>query len=147
MNAFGPMKVTERLTAWHTGALSALDPHSAFTARRVQRIPLTVAVVSHSHVEPFLHLVDVTSDRALVAWGGFFFERGGKVREEPPSDFAAAGAVAWATQAHCLLVEITGDRLAITPVAAVGSDGELEVMTALSPRAQVVPPPFVVTAR
>jgi tartrate-resistant acid phosphatase type 5 len=27
------------------------------------------------HVEPFLHLVDVTEDRALVAWGAFWFER------------------------------------------------------------------------
>jgi tartrate-resistant acid phosphatase type 5 len=72
---------------------------------------------------------------------------GGKVREDPPSDFTAAGAVAWAAQSHCLLVEIVGDRLAITPVAAVGLDGELEVMTALSPDSQVVAPPFMVTAR
>jgi tartrate-resistant acid phosphatase type 5 len=27
------------------------------------------------HVEPFVHLVDVTHDRALVAWGAFWFER------------------------------------------------------------------------
>src|SRR5919206_292533 len=27
------------------------------------------------HVEPFLHLVDVTSDAALVAWGAFHFVR------------------------------------------------------------------------
>lgn len=71
---------------------------------------------------------------------------GGKVREEPPSDFSAAGAEAWAAQSHCLLVEITDDRLAITPVAAVGPDGELEVMSALSPDNHVVVPPFVVTA-
>lgn len=30
--------------------------------------------MSHSHFEPFLHRVDVAYDRALVAWGGFFFE-------------------------------------------------------------------------
>jgi predicted phosphodiesterase len=29
------------------------------------------------HVEPFLHLVDVTHERALIAWGGFWFERDG----------------------------------------------------------------------
>ncbi|MET0726663.1 MAG: metallophosphoesterase family protein, partial [Acidimicrobiales bacterium] len=28
----------------------------------------------HRHFEPFLHLVDVTSDAALIAWGGFFLE-------------------------------------------------------------------------
>lgn len=27
------------------------------------------------HVEPFLHLVDVTGDRALIAWGAFWFVR------------------------------------------------------------------------
>jgi hypothetical protein len=28
------------------------------------------------HREPFLHLVDVAHDRALIAWGAFFFTRG-----------------------------------------------------------------------
>ena len=28
------------------------------------------------HFEPFVHLVDVTSDAALVAWGGFYLQRG-----------------------------------------------------------------------
>ena len=27
------------------------------------------------HEEPFVHLVDVAHDRALVAWGAFVFER------------------------------------------------------------------------
>ena len=27
------------------------------------------------HFEPFVHLVDVTADRALIAWGGFWFRR------------------------------------------------------------------------
>jgi len=71
---------------------------------------------------------------------------GGKIREEPPSDFAAAGTVACGVQSHCLLAEIAGDRLALTPVAAVGRRGELEVMTALSPDGKIVLPPFVVTA-
>ena len=30
-----------------------------------------------THVEPFVHLVDVTPDRALVAWGAFWFQRPG----------------------------------------------------------------------
>ncbi|MGY1721292.1 metallophosphoesterase [Blastococcus sp. SYSU DS0552] len=29
-----------------------------------------------THFEPFVHLVDVTPDRALIAWGGFWFRRG-----------------------------------------------------------------------
>jgi tartrate-resistant acid phosphatase type 5 len=28
-----------------------------------------------THFEPFVHLVDVTDDRALIAWGGFWFRR------------------------------------------------------------------------
>ncbi|MDF2748561.1 MAG: metallophosphoesterase, partial [Propionibacteriaceae bacterium] len=27
------------------------------------------------HREPFIHLVDLASDRALIAWGAFYFER------------------------------------------------------------------------
>ncbi len=27
------------------------------------------------HFEPFVHLVDVAGDRALIAWGGFWFRR------------------------------------------------------------------------
>jgi len=37
----------------------------------------TVCVVTESllHMEPFVHLVDVSHDRALVAWGAFWFRR------------------------------------------------------------------------
>ena len=28
------------------------------------------------HAEPFVHLVDLSSDRVLIAWGAFFFTRG-----------------------------------------------------------------------
>lgn len=28
------------------------------------------------HFEPFLHLVDVGAEEALIAWGGFYFRRG-----------------------------------------------------------------------
>jgi tartrate-resistant acid phosphatase type 5 len=31
--------------------------------------------ISEVHREPFLHLVDVAHDRALIAWGAFFFTR------------------------------------------------------------------------
>jgi tartrate-resistant acid phosphatase type 5 len=72
---------------------------------------------------------------------------GGKVREQAPSWFAAAGTQAWAAQSHCLLAEVTADRLSVTPVAAVGAGGELEVMTALNPQGEVVAPPFVIASR
>src|SRR5215204_3389236 len=28
------------------------------------------------HFEPFLHLVDLGAEEALIAWGGFYFRRG-----------------------------------------------------------------------
>ncbi len=31
--------------------------------------------MAETHFEPFLHLADVGPDRALVAWGGFWFHR------------------------------------------------------------------------
>ena len=40
------------------------------------------------HREPFLHLVDVTHDRALIAWGAFFFSRDGSSRWEILDDEA-----------------------------------------------------------
>ncbi len=33
-----------------------------------------VVTEPRTHVEPFVHLVDVTHDRALIAWGAFWFE-------------------------------------------------------------------------
>jgi tartrate-resistant acid phosphatase type 5 len=38
------------------------------------------------HREPFIHLVDLGWDRALIAWGAFFFERTGRGRWEIVDD-------------------------------------------------------------
>jgi hypothetical protein len=38
------------------------------------------------HREPFIHLVDLAHDRALVAWGAFFFERTDRGRWEIVDD-------------------------------------------------------------
>lgn len=71
---------------------------------------------------------------------------GGKLQEQPPQDFAAAHTEAWAVQAHCLLVEITGEQMRITPVSGLGADGEPELMSSLDPNAVMILPPFQVTA-
>ena len=34
------------------------------------------------HREPFIHLVDLACDRALIAWGAFYFERTERARWE-----------------------------------------------------------------
>ena len=47
---------------------------------------------AETHFEPFLHLVDVGPDRALVAWGGFWFRRddpGGRWRVLADDDLDA----------------------------------------------------------
>ena len=40
--------------------------------RRAGVVPVTMP---ESHFEEFVHLVDVAADRALIAWGGFWFRR------------------------------------------------------------------------
>lgn len=69
---------------------------------------------------------------------------GGKVREEVPQGFAEAGTTAWAAQAHLLVVEVDGAEAQLTPVSGLLPDGRLQRMTALTPRNQIVSPPFVV---
>ena len=56
--------------------------------------------------EPFLHLVDVTPDRALIAWGGFWFRRG-----DPGGR--------WQVIADGELAELDGGRR-----ASIGADSE-----------------------
>lgn len=67
---------------------------------------------------------------------------GGRLREDPPQDFAAARTVAWAAQAHLLRVELSGERMAVTPYACLGPDGRPLPMTALDPDNRILEPPF-----
>jgi len=50
---------------------------------------------------------------------------GGKLELERPCDLEAAGTRSWAAEPHCLLVEVTPDRVTITPYAGLG-DGDTE---------------------
>jgi tartrate-resistant acid phosphatase type 5 len=72
---------------------------------------------------------------------------GGKVREDVPQDFGAAGTTAWAAQAHLLLVEIVADEARLTPIAGLLPDGSPHPMTALNPHNEILRPPFVVRHR
>ncbi len=71
---------------------------------------------------------------------------GGKVREEVPQQCSNAGTTAWAAQAHLLLVEVDGAEARLTPFSGLLPDGSLHRMTAMTPRNEVVVPPFVVRA-
>jgi hypothetical protein len=71
---------------------------------------------------------------------------GGKVREEIPEQMDAAGTRAWAAQTHLLLVEIDGNEARLTPIAGMLPGGTPHLMTAMSPRNEIVRPPIVVHA-
>ena len=45
------------------------------------------------HREPFVHLVDLGRDRALIAWGAFYFERTERSRWEIVDDEQLPGRV------------------------------------------------------
>jgi hypothetical protein len=72
---------------------------------------------------------------------------GAKLREGVPPGFADAHTVGWAAQAHLLVVDIDGDEARLTPVSGLLEDGRPHPMTALSPRNEVLLPPFVVRSR
>ncbi|GAA6526984.1 metallophosphoesterase [Intrasporangium sp. DVR] len=68
----------------------------------------------------------------------------GQLDERVPGGFAAAHTTAWSGQAHLLLIDIAGSEARLTPVAGLLPDGRLHPMTALTPRNELVEPPFVV---
>lgn len=76
----------------------------------------------------------------------FLSGAGGQLREEVPTGFAEATTTAWGAQAHLLLARIDGGSMTVTPLAALGPDGDPEAMTPMAPDGSVVEVPFVVTA-
>ena len=59
------------------GAAGARPVGAQAAARTVRRVASVRGMMTRGqpHLEPFVHLVDVTPGRALVAWGAFFFEQ------------------------------------------------------------------------
>ena len=47
---------------------------------------------------------------------------GGKLEEQVPANFDVAGTRSWAAEAHCLLVDVTADRIIVTPYAGMSVD-------------------------
>ena len=47
---------------------------------------------------------------------------GGKLEEQVPANFDVAGTRSWAAEAHCLLVDVTADRIIVTPYAGMADD-------------------------
>ena len=68
----------------------------------------------------------------------------GQLDERVPEGFADAHTTAWAAQAHLLLIEVDGPEATLTPIAGLLDDGRLHLMTALTPRNELVEPPLTV---
>jgi hypothetical protein len=66
------------------------------------------------------------------------------VQEDPPTDFAEAGTLAWAGQAHLLLARVDGPEMTVTPLAAVDHHGEPEPLTPRTPDGRLLEVPFTV---
>ena len=68
----------------------------------------------------------------------------GKLQEDPPHAWAAAGTRAWAAAPHCLLVEVDADEVRITPYGGVAPGQEPMPLDVRSPDGAVVDPTVVV---
>lgn len=88
-------------------------PHHDCMPEQVDRlVPLYrrhgVRLLLHGHEHNFQH--GRVDDLDYVVSGA-----GGKLDERMPGRFAEAGTLSWAGVPHCLLVQVTPDRLVITP--------------------------------
>jgi hypothetical protein len=66
----------------------------------------------------------------------------GQLDERVPERFADAHTTAWAAQAHLLIIDVDGPEAMLTPIAGLLDDGGLHLMTALTPRNELVEPPL-----
>jgi len=68
----------------------------------------------------------------------------GQLDERVPDAFAEARTRAWGAQAHLLLIEVDGSEARVMPIAGLLDDGRLHLMTAITPRNELVEPPLTV---
>ena len=74
----------------------------------------------------------------------FITGAGGKVRLEPPSDFAEAHTTDWAAAGNFLVVEVTADRMVVNAMAALGPEGELKELQTFDPAGRRSASTFVI---
>jgi tartrate-resistant acid phosphatase type 5 len=68
----------------------------------------------------------------------------GQLDERVPEGFAEAHTTTWGAQAHLLLIDVNGPEATLTPITGLLNDGRLHLMTALTPRNELVEPPLTV---
>jgi tartrate-resistant acid phosphatase type 5 len=74
----------------------------------------------------------------------FITGAGGKVRVEPPSNFADAHTTCWAASANFLIVEVTTGQMIISPMAVLGATGELAELVTFDPVGSRAAVPIVI---
>ena len=70
----------------------------------------------------------------------------GKVSLGPPSDFADAHTVAWASTGHFLVVDVDRERMVVTPVGEIGPDGRAATVAIAAPNGEPVATPIVISS-
>jgi hypothetical protein len=112
-----------RIPFSHHPPFCAGPEHTNTTGMVERLVPLFeqagVRLVLSGHEHNFQHAV--VGDVHYVISGA-----AGKLRTEPPRDFADAGTRAWAAAGHFLLAHAGDDRLTVHPIAGLRDDGTLE---------------------
>jgi tartrate-resistant acid phosphatase type 5 len=75
----------------------------------------------------------------------FISGAGGKVRLEPPFNFAEAHTTCWAASANFLVVDVTAEQMVVTPMAALDVDGELAELVTFDPTGHRAASRFVIS--
>ncbi|HEX8189559.1 MAG TPA: hypothetical protein VF586_14480, partial [Pyrinomonadaceae bacterium] len=70
---------------------------------------------------------------------------GGKVRLEPPDDFAEAHTTCWAAAGHFLVVEVTAERMVVTAHGALAPGGGLRELQTFDPAGDPAAATFVIS--
>jgi tartrate-resistant acid phosphatase type 5 len=113
--AFSGSDVLWRVPFCHHPAYCAGPHHESMIEQAEWLLPLYqnngVRLLLHGHEHNFQH-GQVDGLHYVVSGAG------GKLDERAPTRFDEAGTVSWAAVPHCLLVQVTQDRLSITPYGA-----------------------------
>ncbi|HEX8722623.1 MAG TPA: metallophosphoesterase [Pyrinomonadaceae bacterium] len=151
----------------HASFLEASFPDAAGEAgSRPWRIPFThhppyCAGPKHSNSESMIrHLVPLfrrSGVRAVFSGhehnfqhsrvGGidyFISGAGGKVRPQPPSDFAGAHTTSWAAAGNFLVAEVTADRMVVAAMGELGPGGEPSELVTYDPAGNAAPSTFII---
>lgn len=96
----------------HHPAYSAGPAHACMPEQMERLVPLYrrhgVRLLLHGHEHNFQH--GRADDLQYVVSGA-----AAKLDERTPDRFAEAGTLSWAAEPHCLLVQVTPDRMVVTP--------------------------------